>query len=56
MRLGSSGRYDTNGLTPQGVSDKEQMVFHHANYDIAVFAIVFTVVQPSNTTGTSFTA
>lgn len=46
MRLGSSGRYDTNGLTPHGVSDKEQMAFHHPNYDIKVFAIVFAIIQP----------
>jgi len=46
MRLGSSGRYDANGLTPHGVSDTEQMVVHHADDDIAVFAIVFTVIQP----------
>jgi len=43
MRFGSSGRYDANGLTPHGVSDEEQMVVHHANNDIAVFAIVFRV-------------
>src|SRR5450759_4928592 len=46
MRFGSSGRYDANGLTPHRVSDIEQTVVHHADDDIAVFAIVLTVIQP----------
>jgi hypothetical protein len=46
MRFGSSGRYDANGLTRHDVRNKEQMVVHHANDDVAVFAIVFTVIQP----------
>src|ERR1035437_1335093 len=46
MRFGSSGRYDANGLAPHAVGDIEQAAIHHADDDIAVFAIVFTVIQP----------
>jgi hypothetical protein len=46
MRFGSSGRYDANGLAPHRVGDIEQAVVHHADDDIAVFAIVVTVIQP----------
>ena len=45
MRFGFSGRYDANDLTPHRVSDIEQTVVHHADDDIAVFAIVLTVIQ-----------
>jgi hypothetical protein len=44
--FGSSGGNQAYLLSSHGIGDIQQAVFHPAENDIPVFAIIFTVIQP----------